>query len=257
MDTERIEKLIEVSTGAANEALRALYEAWRKKFDEWKLDSSKQKLAEWQAAEKALKSKAEEFASAHSELDASPLESLTAVHVFLTGYGYKVSKRKVYLDADKGLIKVNPDRSVNESEARAYAERYLKKVKSGSGDGDGRLDQLYREKAEADLKNIQMKNDQIEFEIEKQKGLWLKREEAETLLAVKLGALDAAVKDLIRTRALDWLYSAAGDSKKLEMLVELMTADVDMMFNGLAEIEELELVVMLPGVGGNDVEINL
>ncbi len=247
MDKEFIGKLIEQAGDSEGGILQTLYSAWEKKYDAYKADDSKANLTEWQAAEKVLKVKVEEYSGKYGEAIEKPIENLMGVVQFLKAQGYKIAKSKVYADAKSGLIKVNQDGTVNESEARAYAQRYLKKVKSGKKD-DGKLDTLHREKAEAELESVRKKNQRLQFAFERDQGLWMKREDVETQFAIKMGAIDAQIKDMIRFRALDWINAVGGNSKKVDVLIELMNADVDQRFNELAEIEELKVMIRLPAM---------
>lgn len=247
MEKETIEKLLLVVTSDSDRAaLSVLYNAWVKSFQAYSKETTKTNLSEWKATERALKEKVEELEGKYSGSEtAAILSNRMAAVIFLKDLGYKIQKSKLYNDEKAGLIKVNQDGTVNETDVRAYAERYLKKVKSGGRD-DGDLDRLYREKAEAELIGLQMKNERLQFDMEQSRKEWIRREDAETQLAVKLGAVDAQMKGIIRDRSLDWIYAIGGDPKKLDLLIDLANADMDGMFNRLAELEDLELVVRLP-----------
>lgn len=241
MDKAEIEKLRGVCGEADRAALAVLYNAWVKKFNAYKADDGKANLAEWTAAEKALRAKVDELTAKYMGAGGAALANLSEVERFLKARGYKIAKSKLYQDAAKGLIKVNADKSVNESEALAYAVRFLKKIKGAEGDAE--MDHLYREKAEAELEKIRSQNEKLRFELAQLHGNYMPRDQVITEFAVKWGAIEAAVRHLIRTRGRDWLYAAGADIKKHDMFQELVGAELDDLFNGLATIEELEITL--------------
>ena len=246
MEKMEIQRLIEASTDEEKATLTTLYNAVVETMKVYQTNNSAGRLKDWQSAEEALRKKAAEIEQKYFGSEASAdFENRMAAIRFLQNLGYKIQKSKFYNDEKAGLVKVNPDGSVSESEVRAYAERFLKKVKS-NGKDDGKLDQFYRDKAEAELKSVQMKNTQLEFEIEKQKGLWLKREEVETEFAINMAAIDACLKGIIEDSATDIIFATGGDPKKKHVFIEILNSRIDEMFNELSEIEGLELCLRLP-----------
>lgn len=241
MDKDMVDKLKALACDSDRMVLEVLFLAREKTFTEYASDSSKAKLVEWQAAEKALKEKVDALSSVLFINPAGePFKNLTGVFEFLKAAGYKVSKRKTYADAESGLIKMNPDRTINESEARAYAERFLKKVKSGNQD-NGELDGIYKEKAAAELEYLKAKNEKIQFDLEKERGKYLLKTDVRTEFALKLGALDSIFRNIIRTRAADYAAIVGGNPGKTHLMVNLLYEGLDEALNGACSLEELEI----------------
>lgn len=156
---------------------------------------------------------------------------------FLESLGYKVKKSKIYDDFKKGLLRINPDKTINETEVRAYAEQNLDRVKSD----DGRLDRMTYQQKMQDLKISRLKAEKLQFDIDRERGRYLLRDEVLTQFAIKWSAIEAVVKHLVQTRAIDWIYAVGGDGKKRDLFVELVHAELDDLLNQLATIDDLKI----------------
>ncbi len=87
-------------------------------------------------------------------------KSLHQVLQHLKDAGYKIGKSKLYEDAKKGAIRINPDSSVLETEVRAYAGTL------GRMDGDIQdLNDIHIRKAEKDveLRDIRIQREKWEL----------------------------------------------------------------------------------------------
>ena len=246
MDKAYIEKLMELAGETDRAALGTMYNAWVRKFAAYREDDSRSNLAEWQAAEKALKAKVDELTAKHMDaVDAAPLPDRKAAWEFLRAQGFKVSSGKFYTDCAKGMVKVAADGSISESEALAYAVRYLKKVKGS--DADAALDGIFKEKAQAELNLRITQEKKMAFELEREMGNYLPKADVLTQFAVKWGTLEASLRHLLRTRARDWIYACGGDAKKFDMFVALVGSEMDEIFNSMATIEDLEISLVVDG----------
>ncbi len=253
MDRAIIDKLLELAAEQDRAALAVMYNAWVKKVEAYRRDDSKANLSEMQAVEKALNAKVAELQAKYdATADAAPLPSKNAALEFLKANGWKISRGKLYKDADAGLLKVRPDGTVSESDALAYASRFLKKLKGG--DADPALDGLYREKAQAELDKTRVQEEKLRFELERERGRYILLEDVETQFAVKWAAIEASVRHLLITRAKDWIYAVGGQVEKYDMLITMAGAELDGVFNRLATIEELNLSLVIGGCDSQEEE---
>jgi hypothetical protein len=227
------------------ELLQRAVETTRKAYDG---DFSAAKKRDWDAAREGLR----EYLAALDEIyfgntgDDPVLENISAVVRFLQDEGYKVKKSKVYQDKGKGLLKTLPDgRTVTEAEAIAYAVRTsLKKIsKSQSADLEG----IQEEKSRAEVSKLKAQEEKLRFELEREKGRYLLKKDVQAEIAMKLGAIEAGVKHLIRIKGSDYIYAVGGDPKKLMVLVELLNADLDDLWNEFVSFDELKLEIRIHG----------
>ena len=79
--------------------------------------------------------------------------------------------------------------------------------------------------------------------MEKERGLYIRREEMEIELAGRAGILVAGLKHWVQSRAADWIAAVAGDMKRTGELINLMTRDVDEHINHYAASREYEVVI--------------
>jgi hypothetical protein len=101
--------------------------------------------------------------------------------------GYKVSRQSVYNAAKKGKLAVQADGTITESDALAYAARYLKKVAGKNG----KPDKLAEERAAEELALIRTKRERMDFEFAKDRGLYILKSDVRAEIAIKIAALDA------------------------------------------------------------------
>jgi hypothetical protein len=174
-----------------------------------------------------------------------PLADRLAAVRFLQTLGYKLQKSKFYADQKSGLVKVNTDGTVSEAEARAYAERYLKKVKDAPGE-DPAIGAMQKELKAAELGKTKAQEEKIRFELDRDMGKYLLRDEVLTQFCIKWAAFDGAVRHLVQSRAGDWIFATGGDVKKKDMLVELIFAELDSVENELANLEDLAIEMPRP-----------
>lgn len=239
MDGELIRKLIDAAGDPEGAVLATLYNGYVKRLKDYRNDDSRGNLNSFLAAERALKERVDQLMPLIEEADAPALDNLMAVVAFLKVQGYKIAKSKLYKDAAAGLIKANADGTVAETEARAYAQRYLKKI--AGGEDDSAMNALYRQKAEAELAKTRAQEEKIRFELERERGNFMARDLVLVEFAIKWTAIEAAIRHLVRSRAADWMHMAGADGKKNDMFIDLISAELDELFNELAEIEELRI----------------
>jgi hypothetical protein len=196
-------------------------------------------LNDWTAARTAKDRLISELEKKYS--DAPPAyKTLKDAHEFLVDQGYKCKKSKIYKDKDAGKIRLQPDGSVLESEIFAYMSG-LKKVR-GSGNG-GELDNLHIEKAKAELQKTLTAEERLRFDLDKERGKYLLRDDVIREIILKIAAIEAGVKHLIRINAVDYIQKVGGHPEKSAMFIELLESELDELWTGFCEFDELNIIV--------------
>ena len=103
-------------------------------------------------------------------------QSLRAVLLHLEQAGFRISKSKIYRDKEKGMIRVQPDHTVLETEVRAYAATLERKDGNIKDLGDLHARKTAKEVESLDLK---VKKQRFEFDLAKKKYIPKKDFEAE------------------------------------------------------------------------------
>lgn len=241
MDKSRIEKLFEIVTPDVKAKLGMLYNATVTCLKEYQATNSAPRLRDWQAAEDALERM---VTGLEARYLAKPpaLDSLMDAVRFLKEEGYKIGKSKAYQDREAGKIKVQPDGSVLESDALAYAvQAGLKKI--GNGRNSDKLEVIAEKRAQEELDLTRARREKIEFETEKDRGLYIKKEEVELRTAIKIAAFESGFKHAIRTSATDWLVALGGDIKKTQLLCDLIYPVIDDLLDQMGKMEEISVVI--------------
>ncbi|MCP4748103.1 MAG: hypothetical protein GY874_18500 [Desulfobacteraceae bacterium] len=243
MDQTIIDKLLKLCNSNESDELITLKNAVSKKFTAYKKDDCKKNLAEWDAAQKALEEKVNSLSTIYLAEEKRPrLKNRSAAAKFLEDLGYKIKKSNFYNHAKQGLIKVDADGSVDESEVRAYAQRQgLKKIRFDKD--DGKFDDIHREKLEQEVARLKKQNEKLDHEMNVAKERFLERGDVVTQFAIKWSTVQGSIKNLIQSSALDWITAVGGKPKKRDTLINLCFSQVEDVFNQLAEIKDLKIVL--------------
>jgi hypothetical protein len=239
MDQDPIQDLMArcAPTEAAELAAKSdAYDHWLKAY---KADNSRATLAELDAAKKSLAAAVREIQGRIDQTAATPepLPNLLAAVGFLQADGWKIGKSKIYKDARAGLIRVNADGTVNEAEAIAYAHKYLKK-KLVDG-GSAAIEDLLREEKEAQVALLKTREEKLRFEKDLAQGLYLLRDDVILETAIKIGVLEAGLKNVVRSRSEEWLHQVGADIARADLLRELVYREIDDLLDAFGNMDQI------------------
>ena len=179
-------------------------------------------------------------ASEHKDGEQQTFKTVAAVVRFLKAKGYKVEKSKVYQDKRKGLLRCADDGTIAEDDALAYAVRAdLGKVT----DAIAEVDQYAGVRSKKEIEKLEVQTEKLRFELEKERGRYILKEDVQLQVAIKLSALEAGIKNVVRVNAADWIHKTGGDAKKERMLCELVYAEVDALLGEFGNMEEINVTV--------------
>ena len=170
----------------------------------------------------------------------APLAHLKAAAAYLITEGWKVGKSKVYQDAQLGRIRVQEDRTVEVADALDYARKYLER--SSIPDAD-QVDDLLRVEKQSQIELIQARKRKLDFEDEQARGRYLDRDAVLLEWSVKLGLLEAYLKNAARTRSVEWAVAVRGDPDRADVLYGMIAAEVDAVLEQLADLQEIKVRV--------------
>ena len=199
-------------------------------------DYDPEKLAPYQAAVDALE-------AARAKIPAEPpLKNLTAAVQHLQDQGWKIKKSKVYADAKGGLLRVQPDRTV----ARADLDSYILRAgleKTAAADTGGQIERGQAERLELENEKLRRQVEKLTWELDRDRGKYLLKEDVRTELALKIAALEAGIKHWMRTGAADLVYAVGGEAAKARVLINLFEARLDELLDEMGRCEELGIEV--------------
>ena len=250
MDQGHMERLLTRCTETERAELSTKYNAYIRWLKAYQADSSRNTLAELDAAKRSLTATAKEVEGRidAAAAEAEPLPHLKATVDFLKNDGWKIAKSKLYADARAGLIKVNTDGTVNEAEAIAYAHRYLKKIKAAEGEKD----ELYRDKAQAELDLLVARAEKTRFETDRERGLYLLKDEVRLQVAVKIGVFEAGFKNAVRINAEDLIHKVGGDPGRAQLFCTLFYDVIDQLLGEFGDMPEIDVLIVKQSPAGAD-----
>lgn len=190
------------------------------------------------AAKKGKKSTGQDVAHArHAATNAPKFDSLLAVCSHLERTGFRISKSKLYRDRDKGMIRVNEDGTVPETEVRAYAST-LDRI-------EGNIDDMSNVMNRKALKELELRDEQVKklrFARKIEEGKYMPRADFESELASRAVVLDAGFRHMIQMRTAEWVAMVSGKPALVPDLVKNMNQELDRLMNEYATMENFQVM---------------
>ena len=239
LDKDAIAARIETCQSVHDRAeLTTFYNAMTKTLNAYQADPTAGRQKDYEAARDALRRKCEEMDAAKAVADAPPpsFESLHAVVRHLQDTGYKIKKSKIYQDKLKGLIRVNADGTVLESEVRGYAAG-LEKV----ADRTGEVEKSVADRAAKEVEKLTIQIEKLKLDFEKDKGRYLLKGDVETDLALRCAVFEAGIKHTLQTKMPELIRLVDGKAERSQPAIDLLFGAIDGLLNDYARAEAVEV----------------
>lgn len=162
-----------------------------------------------------------------------------AVLGYLKDQGYKIQKTKLYKDSNAGMLRIQSDGTVMLSDVDLYIKAYLLPVKTSEAIES---EKLIHDRLTAEVKRLSLQAEKLEFEIDKDRGRYIPRDQFEMELAARAAVLEAGIKHLFYSRVSDWIHMVGGDTTKINDLLEEMTRSLDEKMNEYASMEQFQVI---------------
>lgn len=160
--------------------------------------------------------------------------SLLQVKDYLIEQGYKVSKSKIYRDAENGKITAESDAAGNKSvsalAAWEYAEKHLEKTGVNKGD----LKNLQATKLMNAIKIQEADLRRKNFEQEKEEGRYIPRAEFEAELAARASVLDSGFRNMFNIKIREWIALVNGTPERAPDFLAALNQALDEQLNTYA-----------------------
>lgn len=167
--------------------------------------------------------------------------NIHAVLKYLQDNGWKASRQTIYRHQSQGKIIPDSSGKYTLRAVEKYAKTFLKQTATGKRLQES-SDDLQRQKLDLEVSNLKLKNEREKFNFEKDRGLYIPREQMDIELATRAGVLIAGLKHWIASNAADWIDSVGGDTRKAGELINKMTGDLDDHINHYAGAVEFEAI---------------
>lgn len=231
---ELSEKLTARLNTAEREEVKILETAMERTRGDYEANPTAANKKHWDAARQGLVDEIERLEEKYFNRQPA-FDNVAEVFKWLKSEKYKAGRSKVYNDAKIGMLNVQEDGSVLVADVKAYATT-LSKKESRTGD----LDPEYKKKTAAERFQLELKNQKLQFELERERGKYVLKSDVQTELAVKIGLLEALIKNMMRHKLDHWLSIA---KNKPRVFYALFEAEFDRLFDELGNADEIGIVV--------------
>jgi len=243
MDKARVEKILgdERVTSDEKQRLIAFYKASVKALSAYNNNPNASTARDVEATESALVRLVEEIEARLYPVE-PPLKNLTAACQALQDEGWKIKKSKLYQDAKAGRLRVQADRSVLRADLDSYVLRAgLERV--GVAENSGKIEAGQAARVELENEKLRRQVEKLTWELDRDRGKYLLKEDVRTEQALKIASLDAGAKHWIRTNAADLIHAVGGAANKERVLINLFEARWDELLDEMGRMEELRLEI--------------
>ena len=251
IDRKRIDSLLKTLGDSDKLRLTTLYNAMVSTLKAYKEKSTATKLKDWEAAEKALTEAVKDIENRSDSRRPDPgaaIGTMADVAKWLRVEGYcapgrdePVKKSKIYQDRRTGLLTFANRKAITMTEVMAYVAR-AQLMKSSVNRADETED-LNIQKLHHETRKAKADADRKEFDNEKERGLHLAKEEVYLQTALKIAALEAGLKHLVRTEGPDWIARIEKANDKPQALCDLVYPGIDDLLDQFGRMEEIQVVV--------------
>lgn len=239
MTKDELETLVADKSPEVRVKGAVLYNARAATLSAYNQDRSVANLRNYEAAEEALQRfRAEQGGGVTGD----HFDNLAAVLEYLKAEGWKTARQSLYRHHGQGKILQDSDGKYSRRIVERYAKTFLKKTATGKRVVE-ETDELQRKKLIKEIDRLTLGVERDQFALEKERGLYIRREEMEIELAGRAGILVAGLKHWVQSRAAEWISAVAGDMKRTGELINLMTRDVDEHINHYAASREYDIVI--------------
>ena len=246
-DDPDLKKMLELSAASdLKSALKAKEDARRRMHE----DATAANIAAYERAAAMLERIQAGLAPADAPPQATPqpdpgqskrLAKISEVVKYLKDEGYKIAKSKIYNDVKAGYLTPADDGSFQYDSVIAYIHtQMLDKIADNRGD---KIDQLTEKRLQKEVEKLTAQVEKLQFDLQRDRGKYLPKDEVRTELALKIATFEAALKHLYRTHADEWISLTEGNLKYHAQFIEILYGHLDNLLDEMSQCEELDLVV--------------
>ncbi len=241
-DTEKLQKLLEVADESDRMELQIMQKAIETTRSAYQSAATASNKKDWDVAREGLQDASDRLWSRYM-VQEERLDNRKAVLEYLNENGYSISQGKLYGHAKKGLLRLQPDKSVLMSSVEAYINNpdsgLIKHAETGQTEED---QAKVSRKLDLELSLLKTKAERQRFDFDKEKGRYLPREEFELELASRAAVLETGFKHRFKTRVGEWIQLCGGDQGKRTLLLDAMLKELDVQLNDFATSERYQVM---------------
>lgn len=197
-------------------------------------DPSKANL---EALEKASRMLAEKVGDDKELSFANRREALS----HLRQHGYKISTGKLYQDCKAGMLRIQTDGSVLESDLNRYIKR-ASLVKPADIKEKVEVSELEFKRRQKEIEKLDEQIADLRLKREVAEGKYIPREDFEMELAARAAILEAGLRYMFQSKISEWVMVVSGDTGRISGLLELINRQLDTQLNEFASMKQFQVI---------------
>lgn len=161
---------------------------------------------------------------------------------WLNRQGYKVAKSKLYADCKRGLLKLQNDGSVFESDLKKYARKAALNRLSDTPDVDP--NDLLSQKAKVEIDKLRAQVKLYEFQLKEKLSKYILRSDFEMEFASRVAILKSGLEHMVYSYGFEWVELVLNGNKDSasQRLIDNMKQILKKQFNDFADIKKFRVV---------------
>lgn len=244
-DTEKLQKLLEVADEPDRMELQIMQKAIETTRSAYQSAATASNKKDWDVAREGLQEATDRLWSRYM-VQEERLDNRKAVLEYLNENGYSISQGKLYGHAKKGLLRLQPDKSVLMSSVEAYINNpdsgLVKHAESGQTEEDQKKCQR---KFDLELSILGRKDEREKFAFDRELGKYLPRDEFEMEMAGRAAVLDSGLTYWIKSNIAEWIQLCGGSQDKRSELLKELLAGKDERLNNFASTDSFSVMLQV------------
>lgn len=161
---------------------------------------------------------------------------------YLKRQGYKIGKSKLYGDCKKGLLRLQDDGSVLDSDLKKYVRKADLQQLSTMPDADPQ-DTLIR-KAEEELEKLRIQNKILRIQLDEKLGKYVSRADFDLEFASKIAILKSGLEHMVYSYAFEWVEIVIDGEPETsaQRLIDRIKQNLERQFNDFANLKKFQVV---------------
>lgn len=174
------------------------------------------------------------------ETESPRLKSRMSVVKYLQAQGYETKRQRVYDACEKGILKLGDDGTLCQKDVDLYALTHLRKNEVDQK----QVAQMQFQKTQLEMEVMSKKLERETFNLGKEQGKYLPRDDFERELAGRAAVFDVGLKHEIRIFVAELIAIVGGDVNKKNAFLDRMSEVIDAQLNVFVQTDTYQVVFL-------------
>jgi len=164
---------------------------------------------------------------------------------YLQDEGWEVAKTKFYDDIKKGLVSLQPDKTLRQQDLTNYARANLKR-KAGAESGEA-IAKDQGEKLHEEILKIRAQRENSQFDLAVKQKKFLPKADFAREMAARARVLDTYQAHYFRSNASKLIALVGGDLKKIDSFIEAIDKARKESLSRFATLDQFQVMILEGG----------